>query len=166
MLDSEVSRLLETIEVMYPNTRFKNIQATVLLWSEYLANENSNEIFNALKKWYGDGNEFSPNAGQLIQMVRKAKSTSPLEGIRALKEALKNSSYGYVEEFEKLPEVVKKVIGSPINLHNLGQKGMNSYDESNYIRRIEEMQDVLDTREAIGVLHNAIGIEEKRVEWE
>lgn len=161
MTVNEVSKLLTYISGAYTNFKIENLKATVAAWTDILKNETIEDLEKAVKIYVRQGNEFPPNPGQLLSIIDKykPKDFNPNMGLLALKNALKNSAYGYVEEFENLPKVVQRVIGSPRNLHELGQRGMNSFDENNYLKRFAEEQDIVETRQRVGIGQNRIGIE-------
>ena len=60
-----------------------------------------------------------------------------MEAWALVSNALRNGTYGAVEEFEKLPEIVQKAVGSPENLRNWAQTDVGSVEnviQSNFIK--------------------------------
>ena len=60
-----------------------------------------------------------------------------MEAWLLVSKALRNGTYGAIEEFNKLPPLVQKAVGSPHNLRNCSQTDTNSIEnavQSNFMR--------------------------------
>lgn len=99
------------------------------------------DVSVALKAYIlSDVSGFAPSIGQLVSkigMIRDKKELNEMEAWALVSNALRNGTYGSVEEFEKLPEIVQKAVGSPENLRNWAQTDVGSVEnviQSNFIK--------------------------------
>ena len=99
------------------------------------------QISTALKTYvHSDTSGFAPSIGQLINKLHEVQSPQELNEMEAwllVSKALRNGTYGAVEEFNKLPPLVQKAVGSPDNLRNWSQTDTNSIEnvvQSNFMR--------------------------------
>lgn len=99
------------------------------------------DVSVALKAYIlSDVSGFAPSIGQLVSkigMIRIKKELNEMEAWALVSNALRNGTYGSVEEFEKLPEIVQKAVGSPENLRNWAQTDVGSVEnviQSNFIK--------------------------------
>lgn len=99
------------------------------------------DVSVALKAYIlSDVSGFAPSIGQLVSkigMIRNKKELNEMEAWALVSNALRNGTYGSVEEFEKLPEIVQKAVGSPENLRNWAQTDVGSVEnviQSNFIK--------------------------------
>lgn len=123
MTRDEVKQILMRIQVTYPNWKPSgDIALVVDVWHEYLATYSYKEILGAVKAYVmSDTSGFAPTVGQVLAKLRvlaEEDSISELEAWAMVSKALRNGLYGSETEFEKLPNLVKKAVGSPENLRN------------------------------------------------
>lgn len=126
MEKAETKRLLMTIEAIYPNFRVNDLQITLDAWHEILSDQNSADIFAALKHYARTSTSgFAPNAGQLIQLAydlyHKSTELSPSEAWGLVYKAICRATYYAEEEFAKFPESIKRAVGSPWQLRAWAQ---------------------------------------------
>ena len=87
-----------------------------------------------------DTSGFAPSIGQLLDKVHAIQNPQELNEMEAwslVSKALRNGYYGAVEEFNNLPPLVQKAVGSPDNLRNWSQTDTNSIEnvvQSNFMR--------------------------------
>ena len=89
-----------------------------------------------------DTKGFPPVAGQIIEQIQKmnpaAQTMGAMEAWALVYKAICNSTYNAESEFEKLPELCKKVIGNPSNLREMAGMDMDtvkSVEQSHFIRQ-------------------------------
>jgi hypothetical protein len=99
------------------------------------------QISMALKTYvHSDTSGFAPSIGQLINKLHEVQSPQELNEMEAwmlVSRALRNGYYGAVEEFNKLPPLVQKAVGSPDNLRNWAltdSKSIENVVQSNFMR--------------------------------
>ena len=106
----------------YPNYKPNNISETVDVWQMMLSDYDYNLVAMALKAYIlSDTSGFAPSIGQLVAKIQTISQPQELDGMAAwglVSKALRNGTYGAVEEFNKLPPLVKQAVGMPDNLKN------------------------------------------------
>ena len=123
MTRDETKQILMRIQTTYPNWKPQGDLSLVIdVWHEYLADFTYQEILCAVKAYVlSDTSGFAPSVGQVIgmlQKIAKKEEINDLEAWAMVSKALRNGYYGAEEEFDKLPPLVQKAVGSPMNLRN------------------------------------------------
>lgn len=122
MTRDEVVAILGTLKTAYP--RFyadmskQEMFNTIDLWTEMFAHENTALVVAAVKNLINTF-KWPPTVADIKDEMYKLTDTeneSPVELWNMVKKAIRNSAYGSYEEFQKLPESVKKFVGSPNQL--------------------------------------------------
>lgn len=135
MTRDEVKQILMRIQTTYPNWKPQgDLSIVVDVWHEYLSAYTYKEILGAVKAYVlSDVSGFAPTVGQLVGKLHgMMKSIEPdigaLEAWSMVSKALRNGYYGAEEEFEKLPPLIQKAVGSPMNLRNWSQSELKSIE--------------------------------------
>ena len=122
MTREECWKLVFVIKSSYPKTyeRFSEQDFENLCTAMYmcLSEYTYEQAAKGLKAYLvSDTKGFPPVAGQIIAQIQKLNPEKAPEGsIEAwnlVMRAIRNGSYGAEEEFEKLPRLVQKTLGSP-----------------------------------------------------
>lgn len=153
MTRDETKQLLMRISSVYPNWKPQaELKYVVETWWEYLSEYSYSEMKMALKAYIStDTNGFAPAPGQLIGLIdRIGNSQEPneMEAWSLVSNALRRSTYYAESEFDKLPEIVQRAVGSPSMLRNWAQTDMQSVEnvvQSNFMRTYR--QEVSKNRE-------------------
>ena len=128
----EVKKLFAIMMAVYPNFKLVDVDFAANTWSNILYDCTYDQASLALKAYIrSDSSGFAPSPGQLIDKMQNFVSEKELNEIEAwslVNRAIKNSGYNSVEEFDKLPETVKKAVGSPEQLRAWALD--SSYNES------------------------------------
>lgn len=135
MTRDEVKQILMRIQTTYPNWKPQGDLSLVIdVWHEYLEGYTYYEILGAVKAYVlSDTSGFAPTVGQIVGKLHgMMKSIEPemgsLEAWSMVSKALRNGYYGAEEEFNKLPPLVQKAVGSPMNLRNWSQSDLKSIE--------------------------------------
>ena len=86
---------------------------------------------------------FAPDVGQIMSKIQTISQPQELDGMAAwglVSKALRNGTYGAVEEFNKLPPLVKQAVGMPDNLKNWATSDYQTIEtviQSNFLRTYE-----------------------------
>ena len=116
----------------YPNFKLVDVDFAANTWANILSDCTYDQASLALKAYIrSDSSGFAPSPGQLIDKMQNFVSEKELNEIEAwslVNRAIKNSGYNSVEEFDNLPETVKKAVGSPEQLRAWALD--SSYNES------------------------------------
>lgn len=120
----ETKAILKVLRISYPNS-FKNLsnEDTYLflaLWSEAFKEEPAEIVIKAVKSIiYTDTREFAPNIATVRRHIYKLLHQDEINEIQAwdlVAKALRHGISSPKTEFEKLPEQVQKVVGTPRQL--------------------------------------------------
>ena len=113
----DTSKILDILKANYQNwTADRN---TLILWSQMFADDPVQEVAAAVKAFIvQDVKGFPPVIGQIKQLMLKVKSNDIGEGEAwmMIRKAIGNGIYGSYEEFDKLPKILQRVVGSPDQL--------------------------------------------------
>lgn len=141
MTRDETVKIIRIMCDCYPNYKPSNLSETVDVWNMMLEEYSYSQISMALKTYvYSDTSGFAPSIGQLINKLHEVQSPQELNEMEAwflVSRALRNGYYGAVEEFNKLPPLVQKAVGSPDNLRNWAltdSKSIENVVQSNFMR--------------------------------
>lgn len=141
MTRDETIKLLMVIQSAYPNFKPPDKTVAVDTWYTMLKDMDYNVVQMGLRAYItSDTSGFAPSIGQLINTIYLTQNPQELNEMEAwalVSKALRNGYYGAVEEFNKLPPLVQKAVGSPDNLRNWSQTNTESVEnviQSNFMR--------------------------------
>ena len=141
MTRDETVKIIRIMCDCYPNYKPSNLSETVDVWNMMLEEYSYSQISTALKTYvHSDTSGFAPSIGQLTNKLHEVQSPQELNEMEAwslVSKALRNGYDGAVEEFNNLPPLVQKAVGSPDNLRNWSQTDTNSIEnvvQSNFMR--------------------------------
>lgn len=126
----ETSKIIAVLMASYPNflnnKSANEIQATIGVWDEMLVDYSYQDVTIAIKTCIAtDKSGFAPSIGQVINKIINFKiapeQLTEQEAWNIISKAVKNSTYNATEEFNKMPEIVQKLVGSPSQLKEWGQ---------------------------------------------
>ena len=141
MTRDETVKIIRIMCDSYPNYKPNNISETVDVWCMMLKDYNYNQVSVALKAYVtSDTSGFAPSIGELIakiQMISQPQELNEMEAWSLVSKALRNGTYGAVEEFSRLPPTVQEAVGNPDNLRNWATsdyKAIETVIQSNFIK--------------------------------
>lgn len=141
MVESETKKIIAVMMVSFPNYKPTNIDYTAKVWADMLEEYTYKQIDRALRAYIQtDTSGFAPSIGQLIDKVHtieKPEQLSEMEAWSLVSRALRNGYYGAEQEFDKLPRIVQKAVGTPSQLRNWSQTSIESIEnviQSNFMR--------------------------------
>ena len=141
MTREETVKIIRIMCDCYPNYKPSDLSETVDVWNMMLKDCVYEQVSVALKAYIrSDTSGFAPSVGQLINKLHEVQSPQELNEMEAwflVSRALRNGYYGAVEEFNKLPPLVQKAVGSPDNLRNWAltdSKSIENVVQSNFMR--------------------------------
>lgn len=117
MTRDDVKKLLMVVQSFYPNWKVENKEVTINAWYAVMC-ERDNKAMQLAAKWYAetDTSGFAPSIGQLLDRYRRLTERAELTGAEAwgmVRDAIGRSTYYANDEFKKLPEPVRRAVGSP-----------------------------------------------------
>ena len=141
MTRDETIKLLMVIQSAYPNFKPPDKTVAADTWYTMLKDMDYNVVQMGLRAYItSDTSGFAPSIGQLINTIYTIQNPQELNEMEAwflVSRALRNGYYGAVEEFDNLPPLVQKAVGTPDNLRNWSQTNTDSVEnviQSNFMR--------------------------------
>lgn len=144
MTREETVKIIRIMSDCYPNYKPSNLSETVDVWNMMLEEYSYNQVSIALKAYVtSDTSGFAPSVGEIVAKIQLVSQPQELDGMAAwglVSKALRNGAYGAVEEFNKLPPLVKQAVGMPDNLKNWATSDYQTIEtviQSNFLRTYE-----------------------------
>lgn len=146
MVKEEVMKILYILQAMYldffksyTEKEYKNL---VDGWYMILADYPYDKVANAVKTFIAsDTKGFPPKVGQIVEMIGKLYQKSEIDDIdvawNKVAKASQNSYYNSEEEFNKLPEICKRIVGSSRALKsygNMSEEEFNTVIKSHFFK--------------------------------
>ena len=145
MTRQETATIMDILAAAYP--RFysgpdaPNPVQTLNLWATMFADDPVEVVAMAVKAFIAsDKKGFPPHIGAIKDAIVKLKTPDAMteqEAWELVRRATSNSNYGAKDEFEKLPPVVRRLVGSPNQLREwamMDSDTLNSVVASNFQR--------------------------------
>lgn len=138
MTKAEFQHIVSAIKTYYPkDNMLPNVQA-IELWYQELKDLSYQEAAAALRRYVAVG-KFPPTIADIREQAALLRPDNELNELTAwglASKAINRSSYYAREEFEKLPPIVRKVIGTPRQLREWAtSEGTDiSVIQSNFMR--------------------------------
>ena len=123
MTREDIKRLLGMMTITYPNFKLTDPALAVDTWTMLLGDDDAQNIFDAFSVYAKtDTSGFAPTPGKLHMMVAKRTDPGMTDGeiISLLTFASRNATYGFEEEYKKLPPLLQKAVGSPTTIRGWG----------------------------------------------
>lgn len=140
----------ETVEIIhiicdcYPNFKPEDLSRTIGAWQVMLEEYSCEQVAAALKAYITSNTSgFAPSVGEIVAKIQLVSQPQELDGMTAwglVSKALRNGTYGAVEEFNKLPPLVRQAVGIPDNLKNWATSDYQTIEtviQSNFLRTYE-----------------------------
>ena len=144
MTREETVKIIRIMSDCYPNYKPNNLSETVDVWQMMLEEYSCEQVAVALKAYITSNTSgFAPSVGEIVAKIQLVSQPQELDGMAAwglVSKALRNGTYGAVEEFNKLPPLVKQAVGMPDNLKNWATSDYQTIEtviQSNFLRTYE-----------------------------
>lgn len=139
---SETAKIIKIMTLSFPNYKPEDMEGTLQVWQYMLKDYSYEDIDMALKTYIsGNTSGFAPAISQLIDLVhRKVEITTEMtenEAWAIIRKGISNSIYHATEEFEKMPPIIQKVVGSANMLKVWAQTDIEELEtvtQSNFMR--------------------------------
>ena len=139
-----VGKLQMTIQAYYPNYNPPDKEITLNAWYIMLAEYPEELVLQALRACIATNTSgFAPDVGQIMSKIQTISQPQELDGMAAwglVSKALRNGTNRAVEEFNKLPPLVRQAVGMPDNLKNWATSDYQTIEtviQSNFLRTYE-----------------------------
>lgn len=124
MTKKEMAEIIAIMQSNYPDDfrgmSDKAVDGKINLWLMSFRDDDYTDVLAAVMAHINtDTNRFMPPVGVIKEKlveIRMPDEMTPQEAWELVSKATRNSSYNSGEEFEKLPPVVQRLVGSPMQL--------------------------------------------------
>ena len=166
MQQDEVVKLLMMIQAAYPNYKPQDKTIAVNMWYEMLKDYDANAVLASFKAYVAsDTSGFAPSIGQIVGKINLVLNESTdmdaLEAWALVSKALRNGYYGAEAEYARLPELVQKAVGSPMNLRNWSQTDIKSIENVVMSQFISSYKTVQKRSQELSAIHVGMRMEMK-----
>lgn len=145
---TETIKIMAVLRAAYPQYYAKqskeDLTGIVNLWAEMFADEPYHVVAMATKALIKTREStFPPGIGEInakILQITQPAEMSAMEAWACVSKAVRNGIYGAREEFEALPAIVQKIVGSPRQLTEwamMDSATLNSVVASNFRKSFE-----------------------------
>lgn len=149
MTREDTIKILSVLRGAYPafyrDITKQEAESTIALWESMFDEEPYALVGAAVKAFIaGDGKGFPPSIGQIKERIRKITQPEEMteqEAWSLVSKAIRNSTYGSVEEFNKLPPEIQAVVHDPGQLRQWAMSpadNMETVIASNFMRSFRE----------------------------
>lgn len=162
MTRDETKKIIRGMMDIYPSYKPVALAETIDLWASLFKEYPYQLVSAALQAYMMQDNAFAPSPGQLVAMIPKDEIPE-LEAWGQVRKALRNGTYGAEEEYEKLPEIIQKAVGSPEQLRawaSAPEEETETVMQSNFLRTYRAVKERVKQMEMLpasvrGVLEQA-----------
>lgn len=180
---TDVLEMLAILRGAYPqfyrDARPKEANDTVNLWLDIFRNDDPRIVAAAVTSFIeGDEKGFPPSIGQIkakMRLLTGGEDMTEADAWRLVSKAISNGLYGAQEEFDKLPPIVRRAVGSPNMLREwarMDTETVHSVVASNFQRsfrtvanREKELSKLpQDVKAALGLLTERFAFETSSTE--
>lgn len=128
---TEFSTLVKGMKAIYPQATFIPDQDAFNVWYELLKDIDYESLSASIQK-HMMVSPYVPTPADLREgaaaITSTAQDMTELEAWSLVRKAVRNSTYNATEEFNKLPKLVQKAVGSPENLKEWGQMDIDEFE--------------------------------------
>lgn len=129
MTEKETAAIMLVLQTAYPNFYSKQSDSekimAIKLWHEMFSDDNAAMVTAAVKSFIvTDTRGFPPSIGIIknkMSEIRNPDEMTDYEAWNLVKKAVGNGIYGAKEEYDKLPPVLQRLVGSPNKLREWAQ---------------------------------------------
>lgn len=137
MTRTETLQILTLLRASYPAfySKFqkRELESIVSLWTEMFENDDFSVVKYALKELISTHTGFPPDIAALKNKIKELFAVATAEPTTAelwqmIKKAASNGYYGAQEEYDKLPTVLQRWLGSPNALRELSRIDIETFN--------------------------------------
>ena len=145
MTREETIKVLAVLKAAYPafyrGMKADELNGIVNLWASQFEGDDYKTVGAAVQAHIAtDTKGYPPHIGAIKEAIRKITQPDKMSEMEAwgyVASALRNSGYNSVAEFDKLPPVVRRIVGSPSQLREwamMDSDTVQSVVQSNFMR--------------------------------
>ena len=128
----------------------KDIEARAETWQLRFRDESQHRVKTTLIGCMGRfGGRYGPTIGDVYRRLTDAIIPDELkltenEAVQLVKKALRNGTYGYLSEYERLPQVIRETLGSASCLNEWSKLSENTLNSRVYPTFRRDFRDILE----------------------
>ena len=145
MTREETIKVLAVLKAAYPafyrGMKADELNGIVNLWASQFEGDDYKTVGAAVQAHIAtDTKGYPPHIGAIKAAIRKITQPDEMSEMEAwgyVSRALRNSSYNSIKEFERLPPVVRRIVGAPSQLREwaaMDSDTVQSVVQSNFMR--------------------------------
>lgn len=145
MTREETIKVLAVLKAAYPafyrGMKADELNGIVNLWASQFEGDDYKTVGAAVQAHIAtDAKGYPPHIGAIKAAIRKITQPDEMSEMEAwgyVSRALRNSSYNSIKEFERLPPVVRRIVGAPSQLREwamMDSDTVQSVVQSNFMR--------------------------------
>ena len=156
MTRDETLQILALLRASYPAFYSKfgksELEGIANLWTEMFEHDDFNIVKCAMKELISSHSGYPPDIAALKNKIKEICLTASGEPTNEelwlmLKKAVSNGYYGAKEEFEKLPPVLKRYVGSPHTLTELACIESDTFDTVTHGQFLKQINAIKEREE-------------------
>lgn len=145
MTETDVVKMFYMVKAAYPNA-YRDFGKTetdnfIAAWCMVFADVPVEKGFAGLKVYLATETKgFPPSPGQIMDCIHRLKPNelpNEMEAWTLVDRAVRNSNYNAAEEFERLPQIVRRAVRNPARLREWAQMDLATFqtvEQSNFLR--------------------------------
>ena len=139
MTREESAKIIQIIEATYPSYKPASVKTAIEVWRVIFLNVSYEIVSSALFSYIRNNNEFAPVPGQINEIINNAVRPDAMNEEEAwdmVRKATENGLYGSEKEFDKLPPIIQKTIGSSHAIYTMAMMDSTSLsvEKSHFLR--------------------------------
>lgn len=135
MTKKETAKILAVLKAAYPSSFTHTTDERLMLeiWHDSLDDADYEDVNQAVRKYIATNEDnFAPSIGKIRKLIVEAKQPetgrmTSQEAASVLSRAVGDSLYHSVEQFQKLPPLIQKVVRDPQTLFEWGQLPIETF---------------------------------------
>lgn len=156
----ETLKIMAVLRAAYPRyysgQRREEVETAITLWQSIFDDLPYNVVAAAVQAFIADDDKgFPPAVGQINRRVREIVEPERMteqEAWALVSRACENSGYHWQQEYEKLPEDIRRCVGDALTLREWALMPIEEFETviaSNFMRSYREKREIRRRREAI-----------------
>lgn len=140
LTSEEAGKIIMAIKIAFPNYNVEDLSAAVNMYQALFKDYSYEQVSMGLHRYIMTNKSgFAPSIGQIVDCIFENNAPdemSEMEVWGMVSKAIRNSAYHSAEEFERLPEIAQKAIGSSQQLYNwaIDEEYNEGVIQSNFLR--------------------------------
>ena len=160
MIRDEIITVLGIIKATYPafykDMKKEEAELIVNLWTTMFESDEAKVVTEAVRAYIAtDTKGFPPVMGQIKEKIRNITQPDRMTEMEAwgmVQKAIQGAIYRGQENFDSLPPMIQKIVGSPNQLREwamMDTETVNSVVQSNFMRSFTAKQKQVETYQAL-----------------